>query len=64
VFVENSKAFAYLQTGPHEFTRRTIETVTSGSDRLQVVRGLQAGDLVVSDGVLLLRQLEADAPAQ
>jgi hypothetical protein len=33
-----------------------------GSERLRVVSGVSAGDRIVSEGVLLLRQLEADAP--
>jgi hypothetical protein len=41
-----------------------VETAARGSDRLKVLRGLAAGDRVVSDGVLLLRQLETDAPTQ
>ena len=64
VFVENSRTYAYVQTGPQEFSRREIETVASGSDRVRVVGGVQAGDRVVSDGVLLLRQLEEDVPGQ
>ncbi|NUR54274.1 MAG: efflux RND transporter periplasmic adaptor subunit [Acidobacteria bacterium] len=64
VFVENGRTFAYVQTGSQEFARRELETVTSGSDRLRVVRGAQAGERVVSDGVLLLRQLESDASPQ
>ena len=64
VFVENTRSFAYVQVSPQEFARQAIETVTSGADRLRVVRGLKAGDRVVSDGVLLLRQLETDSPAQ
>jgi AcrB/AcrD/AcrF family len=35
-----------------------VETLASGADRLRVVRGLSTGDRVISDGVLLLRQLE------
>jgi cobalt-zinc-cadmium efflux system membrane fusion protein len=62
VFVENSHNFAYVQVGAREFQRRQIETVTSDSDRLRVVSGLKAGERVVSEGVLLLRQLEADSP--
>ena len=62
VFVENSTSFAYVQVGDHEFARREVQTLARGSDRLRVVRGLAAGDRVVSDGVLLLRQLETDAP--
>ena len=64
VFVENSRSFAYVQVGPQEFTRRDIETLASGADRLRVVRGLSTGDRVISDGVLLLRQLETDAATQ
>jgi cobalt-zinc-cadmium efflux system membrane fusion protein len=64
VFVENGQTFAYVQTGPQEFARRQIETVASGSDRVRVVRGVNPGDRVISDGVLLLRQLEADSSAQ
>ena len=62
VFVEDSQSFAYVQVTPQEFVRRAIDTVPSGPDRLRVVRGLVPGDRVISDGVLLLRQLEADSP--
>jgi membrane fusion protein, heavy metal efflux system len=61
VFVENEKSFAYVQVGPRQFARRTIEAVASGADRLRVLRGLSAGERVVSDGVLLLRQLDSDS---
>jgi cobalt-zinc-cadmium efflux system membrane fusion protein len=64
VFVENSHNFVYLQGDGPTFVRREVETVARGSDRLRVIRGLVAGDRVVSDGVLLLRQLETDAPNQ
>ena len=60
VFVENSRTFAYVQTGPLAFSRREIETAAGSSDRLRVVRGLEPGDRVVADGVLLLRQLDSD----
>jgi len=60
-FVENSRTFAYVQVGPAELGGREIETQNGGADRLRVVRGLKAGDRVISDGVLLLRQLEADS---
>jgi membrane fusion protein, heavy metal efflux system len=64
VFVENGKAFAYVQAreGSPEFVRRALETTPTGTDRLRVVSGLSAGDRIVSDGVLLLRQLEANGP--
>jgi cobalt-zinc-cadmium efflux system membrane fusion protein len=60
-FVENGATFVYVQVGAQDFVRRSIQTTPSGADRLRVVSGLAAGDRVVADGVLLLRQLEADA---
>jgi membrane fusion protein, heavy metal efflux system len=64
VFVEGGRSFAYVQVGPQEFARREIETAAGGAERVRVVSGLKAGDRVISDGVLLLRQREADAPAR
>jgi membrane fusion protein, heavy metal efflux system len=64
VFVEAGRGFAYVQVGALEFARRGVDTVASGTDRLRIVSGLTAGDRVVSDGVLLLRQLDAGAPTQ
>jgi len=64
IFVENGRTFAYVQSGPREFVRTEVETVPSGSDRQRILRGVRAGDRVVSDGVLLLRQLESDSPAR
>lgn len=59
-FVENGESFVYVETADGTFARRSIATTPSGADRLRVVRGLTAGDRVVTDGVLLLRQLETD----
>jgi cobalt-zinc-cadmium efflux system membrane fusion protein len=65
IFVESGRTFAYLQVGDHEFCRREIEAVpNSRRDRLRVTRGLQAGDRVVSEGVLLIRQLEREPSGQ
>ena len=64
VLVEDGKSFAYVQVGPQAFIRREIDTLASGADRLRVVHGLMPGDRVITDGVLLLRQLEADSPNQ
>ncbi len=60
-FVENGDSFVYVQVGPQEFARRGVETTPTGANRLRVVKGLAPGDKVITDGVLLLRQLEADA---
>ena len=64
LFVEDGRSFAYVQTGANEFERRGVETAPSGSDRVRVVHGLAAGDRVATDGVLLLRQLEAGAGSE
>ena len=64
VFVENGRTFAYIKVGPQEFARREIETVRSDRDRLRVTGGIEAGAQVVSDGVLLLRQLESESESQ
>jgi membrane fusion protein, heavy metal efflux system len=65
VFVESGRTFAYVQVGDREFSRRDVEAVPSGRrDRLRITRGLQPGDRVVSDGVLLIRQLEREPMGQ
>ena len=61
LFVEDGRSFAYVQTTANEFERRAVVTAPAGSERVRVVRGLSAGDRVATDGVLLLRQLEASA---
>lgn len=62
VFVESGNSFAYVQLREGEFVRREVETAPVGSDRVRILRGLNAGDRVVSDGVLLLRQEESETP--
>ena len=63
VFVENGRSFVYVQSAPGEFCRREIEAADDGGDRVRVRRGLQRGERVAADGVLLLRQLEAETAA-
>jgi len=61
VFMEDGRSFSYVQTGDRTFTRRAISTLPDGGKRVRVVAGLHAGDRVVVDGVLLLRQEEEQA---
>jgi cobalt-zinc-cadmium efflux system membrane fusion protein len=58
VFVEEGKSYSYVQTGNSAFTRREVSTLPDGGSRVRVMAGLRAGDRVVTDGVLLLRQEE------
>jgi cobalt-zinc-cadmium efflux system membrane fusion protein len=64
VFVEGGRSFAYVQVNDREFARKQVEASPTASARLRVISGLAAGDRVVSDGVLLLRQLETDSSPQ
>jgi membrane fusion protein, heavy metal efflux system len=64
VFVEASRSYVYVQTGPAEFERRQVDTAPSGANRVRVTRGLAIGDRIVVDGVLLLRARETDGAAE
>jgi len=62
VFVEGGRSFVYVQAaaGSPDFARKPVDTAPSGADRVRVVSGLSSGDRVVSEGVLLLRQVESE----
>ena len=64
VFVEDGRSFMYVETGDAEFERREVEVAASGVNRVQVTRGIAAGDRVVSEGVLLLRARETDGSSE
>ncbi|HEY2907646.1 MAG TPA: efflux RND transporter periplasmic adaptor subunit [Vicinamibacterales bacterium] len=58
VFVDEGRSFVYVDAGGGRFERRVIEVAdTPGADR-RVLSGLRAGERVVVDGALLLRQEE------
>jgi membrane fusion protein, heavy metal efflux system len=63
VFMEDGKSYSYVQTGDRTFMRREISTAPDGGNRVRVMAGLRAGDRIVTDGVLLLRQEEAQTPS-
>jgi RND family efflux transporter MFP subunit len=52
---------------PGEFVEREVETVDAGGDRLRVLRGVEAGELVVVEGAFYLRaereRPSSDVPA-
>ena len=58
VFMEDGKSYSYVQTNDRTFVRREVSTMPDGGDRVRVMAGLRAGEKVVTDGVLLLRQEE------
>lgn len=58
VFTEAGRGYVFLRSGELEFTRREVEVIAEESGRLRVASGLKAGDEVVIEGALLLRQQE------
>jgi membrane fusion protein, heavy metal efflux system len=58
VFTESGRNFVYVRVMDREFARRQVEIAPDGAARLRISSGLKAGDKVVSDGALLLRQQE------
>jgi membrane fusion protein, heavy metal efflux system len=58
VFNEAGRNFVYVRVMDREFARRQVEIAPDGAARLRISNGLKAGDKVVSDGALLLRQQE------
>jgi len=59
VFMEDGKSYSYVQSSDRTFVRREVSAAPDGGSRVRVMAGLRAGDRIVTDGVLLLRQEEA-----
>ena len=58
VFVDEGRSFVYVEAGEGRFERRLIEVADRPGADLRVLSGLRAGDRIVVDGALLLRQEE------
>jgi cobalt-zinc-cadmium efflux system membrane fusion protein len=58
VFTENGRSWVYVATGPGHFTRRLVDIDQDEGAQKRVRSGLHAGDRVVTDGALLLREEE------
>jgi membrane fusion protein, heavy metal efflux system len=58
VFTEEGQTFVYVATGSTKFQRRPISVAPAEGGARRVLSGLTAGDHVVVDGALLLRQRE------
>jgi len=50
---------AWVTTDRHRFSQRVIKTGLRSDDRVQILEGLQMGELVVSDGALFLSNMLA-----
>jgi Cu(I)/Ag(I) efflux system membrane fusion protein len=44
----------WVQTAPHNFKRRMVETGLESGDRIEISSGLQNGDIVVTSGAYLI----------
>ncbi len=61
VFMKGEKNFIYVEDQPGKYTRREVGVGLQHDGKIAVVRGLQAGDRVVTGGSLLLDEIRASA---
>lgn len=48
------EAFVFVQNGKDKYTRRPVEAVTANGLEVQITAGLEAGDVIVSQGAIYL----------
>ena len=58
LFVEDGRSFVYTAIDPGRFVRRAVDVGADEGTERRIVGGLKAGDRVVVDGALLLREEE------
>lgn len=58
VLIHGDKRTVFVQTSPGKYERRTVEIGLSVSGQTEIVKGLHAGDVVVTDGNLILEGQE------
>jgi cobalt-zinc-cadmium efflux system membrane fusion protein len=58
IFTEDGRTYAYVEAGAGRFARRPIEVAPGEGVERRILSGLHAGDRVVVDGAVLLRQEE------
>jgi membrane fusion protein, heavy metal efflux system len=58
IFTEDGRTYAYIDSGAGRFVRRSIEVAPGEGAERRILNGLHAGDHVVVDGAILLRQEE------
>ena len=54
---------AWVTTDRHRFSQRVIKTGLRTDDQVQVLEGLQPGELAVSDGAVFLSNMLAAPPS-
>jgi len=58
VFTEGDRNYIFVSEGERRFKRREVQIQPDAPGRLRVTSGLKAGEKVISEGVLLVRQLQ------
>jgi cobalt-zinc-cadmium efflux system membrane fusion protein len=58
IFTEEGRSFVYVEVRAGHFTRRAVEVAPGEGPNRRILAGLRAGDRIVVDGALLLRQEE------
>jgi len=56
LFTEEGRSYVFVEVGRARFARRGVEIASGAGPERRVLSGLRAGDRVVVDGALLLRQ--------
>ena len=57
VFLKGEKHFVFVQEKPCQFMRQEVAIGSEQAGRVMILRGLQAGQQVVTDGCVLLQQM-------
>ncbi len=61
VFLRGDTYFVFVQTAPSKFVRRAVKIGPAHGDTQVVLEGLAAGEVVVTDGALLLQRMLSNA---
>jgi membrane fusion protein, heavy metal efflux system len=56
LFTEGDRSYAFVALDDKNFQRRLVTATQDGAGRLRITGGLRAGERIVADGALLLRQ--------
>jgi cobalt-zinc-cadmium efflux system membrane fusion protein len=55
VIREGTSSYVYVQRKQNEFEKRTVALGPTEEDQIEVQSGVKAGEVIVSEGALLLR---------
>jgi cobalt-zinc-cadmium efflux system membrane fusion protein len=55
VIREGTTSYVYVQRKPNEFEKRAVTLGPTEGEQIEVQTGVKAGEVIVSEGALLLR---------